>query len=298
MGESAREVAGTCAVFRKAVTLTPRMRLKILVREVVDGFEQNDLLTYASAIAFQILTAIVPFMLFLLGVLGFLSLDEVWRTELAPEIEPHVSQPVFSLFDNTARKVLHERQIFWISAGLLIALWQVSGAVRAVMGALDGVYGAEGRRPARERYPLSVVLAIAVGVLLILAFGVVRVVPVILDDTNGLLAAAEFLARWSVATALVALAVAILMHYAPGVSRPLPWVTFGAGLVIAGWVAMSIGFGVYLSEIADYDSIFGHLATAIVLMAYLYAGAVVFVGGAQLDACVREGMAPRPELSR
>jgi membrane protein len=274
------------------------MRLRILVREVVDGFERNDLLTYASAIAFQILTAIVPFMLFVLGVLGFLNLDEVWRTELAPEIEPHVSTPVFALFDNTARKVLHERQVFWITAGFLIALWQVSGAVRAVMGALDGVYGTDGHRPARQRYPLSVALAIGVGVLLILAFAVVRVVPVILEDANGALAAAEFIARWSVATALLALAVAILMHYAPGVNRPLPWVTFGTGIVIAGWVAMSIGFGFYLSEIADYDSIFGHLATAIVLMAYLYAAAVVFVGGAQVDACVREGLAARPELSR
>ena len=136
------------------------------------------------------------------------------------------------------------------------------------------------------------------GVLLVLAFAVVRVVPVILGDANGLLAAAEFLARWSVATALLALAVAILMHYAPGVNRPLPWVTFGAGLVIAGWVAMSIGFGLYLTEIADYGSIFGQLATAIVLMAYLYAAAVVFVGGAQVDACVREGLTARPELSR
>lgn len=271
------------------------MRLKTLVREVLDGFERNDLLTYASAIAFQILTAIVPFLLFLVGLLGFLNLDEVWRNDLAHEIEPHVSQPVFALFDNTARQVLHEREAFWITAGFLIALWQVSGAVRAVMGALDNVYGTERHRPARERYPLSLALAMAVGVLLVLAFSVVRFVPVVLDDTNGLLAAGEFLARWSVATILLTLAVAILMHYAPGVSRPLPWVTFGAGLVIAGWVAMSIGFGVYLTEIADYDSIFGHLATVIVLMAYLYAAAVVFVGGAQVDACVREGLRVRAE---
>jgi membrane protein len=274
------------------------MRVRTLVREVLAGFEQNDLLTYASAIAFQILTAIVPFLLFLFGILGFLSLDEVWRNDLAPQVEPHVSRPVFALFDNTANKVLHERQIFWITAGFLIALWQVSGAVRAVMGALDGVYGSERHRPARERYPLSLALAIAVGFLLVLAFSVVRFVPVLLDGTNGLLAAGEFLARWSVGTALLALAVAVLMHYAPAVTRPLPWVTFGTGLVIVGWVAMSIGFGFYLTEIADYDSIFGHLANAIVLMAYLYAAAVVFVGGAQVDACVRIGIRTRAELSR
>ena len=296
MGRMRREVAGMCAVFRRGVTLTRRMRLRTLAREVVDGFEPNDLLTYASAIAFQILTAIVPFLLFLLGLLGLFSLDEVWRTDLGPEIEPHVSRPVFSLFDNTADKVLHERQVFWISAGFLIALWQVSGAVRAVMGALDGIYGTERHRSARERYTLSIVLAIAVGLLLVLAFSIVRFVPILLDDSNGLLAAGEFLLRWGVAAALLALAVGLLVHYAPGVNRPLPWVTFGAGLVIAGWVGMSIGFGVYLTEVADYDSIFGHLATVIVLMAYLYAAAVVFVAGAQIDACVRSGVGQPAEI--
>lgn len=125
------------------------------MRDVIDGFERNDLLTYASAIAFQILTAIVPFLLFLLGLLGFLSLDEVWAKDLAPEIRPHVSRTVFSLIDDTANKVLDQRQGFWVTAGFLVALWQVSGAVRAVMGALDNVYGTRRHRPARERYPLS-----------------------------------------------------------------------------------------------------------------------------------------------
>ena len=172
----------------------------------------------------------------------------------------------------------------------------MSGAVRAVMGALDGIYGTERRRSAFERYTLSIVLAIAVGLLLVLAFSIVRFVPIVLDDANGLLAAGEFLLRWGIAAGLLALAVGLLVHYAPEVNRPLPWVTFGAGLVIAGWVGMSIGFGVYLTEVADYDSIFGHLATVIVLMAYLYAAAVVFVAGAQIDACVRSGVGRRQRL--
>ena len=54
---------------------------------------------------------------------------------------------------------------------------------------------------------------------------------------------------------------------------------------------MSIGFGVYLRDVADYNSIFGGLATVVVLIAYLYASAVVFLGGVQVDALVRDGRA-------
>jgi membrane protein len=263
------------------------MKAGVLARGVLDGFERNDLLTYASAIAFQILTAIVPFLLFLLGLLGFLELEEIWRDDLAPEVEPNLSKDAFGLLDETVNTVLDERQLFWVTGGFLLALWQVSGAVRAVMGALDGVYDTRRHRPARERYPLSLWLAITVAVLIVSAFSVVRFVPLATGDVPAAVGVLLFLGRWLLAIALLALAVGLLIHYAPGVRRPLPWVSFGTLLVTAGWIGTSVGFAVYLTQIASYGSIFGHLATAIVLMAYLYATAVVFLAGAQLDAVVR-----------
>ena len=48
-----------------------------------------------------------------------------------------------------------------------------------------------------------------------------------------------------------------------------------------------LAFFVYLVNIADYDSVFGSLASAIVAMAYLYRSATVFLFGAQLDAIIR-----------
>jgi membrane protein len=56
---------------------------------------------------------------------------------------------------------------------------------------------------------------------------------------------------------------------------------------MASWLLMSLGFGVYLRYIADYNSIFGGLATIVVLIAYLYGSALVFLGGVQVDALMR-----------
>src|SRR5918992_4443515 len=153
------------------------MDLRVLWRGLLDGFEENDLLTYASAIAFQVLTAIVPFLLFLLGLLGFLDLSEVWADDLAPDVEPRVSDATFELLDDTVTRVLEEQQLFWLTGGFLLALWQISGGVRAVMGALDGVYGTRRLRPARERYPLSIALALAVGILVVASAAGAPLVP-------------------------------------------------------------------------------------------------------------------------
>ena len=267
------------------VSKAPRARAKL--REYVDDYAENDLLTYASAISFQILSAIVPFLLFGFALLGFLHLQGVWGDDLAPRVKDSVSPAAFQFADEAIMKALTNRQLFWVTAGFLIALWEVSGAIRAVMGAFQRVYGLETKRSWRRRMLVSTALALAVGACWLAAIGVVVVGPLLVGDVSGVLAVLLFVGRWAIAGLLLLLAVAILLHYAPERRSPLGWVTFGAVLIMAGWLLMSLGFGVYLREIADYNSIFGGLATVVVLIAYLYASAVVFLGGVQVDAIVR-----------
>src|SRR3954452_16575925 len=261
--------------------------LRKLARDVVRGFEDNDLLTYASAIAFQVTTAIAPFLLFALALLGFLDLDEVWTKHLAPDVKDHISHDAFVLVDQTVRKVLSSKNLFWVSIGAAFAVWEISGAVRAVMGAFDRIYAAEERRSFRDKFATSLVLAIAVGVAVLGAAAAVRLGPLLYGRASGAGAVLSFALRWLLAAALLGVAVGLLVRHAPAVDQPLPWVSFGTVLVIVAWIVMSIGFGVYVTKVASYGTIFGHVATFFVLLVYLYASATVFLGGAQLDAAVR-----------
>jgi membrane protein len=82
--------------------------------------------------------------------------------------------------------------------------------------------------------------------------------------------------------------VALVVHYGTATRQTLPWVSFGTGVVMAAWVAMSILFGFYATYVASYGSVFGHLATFFVLLLYVYASSIAFLVGIQVDACVRE----------
>ena len=53
------------------------------------------------------------------------------------------------------------RQLLWATVGGGLALWQVSGAVRAIMGAFDRIYGATTERSFLRRYLVSFALSIA-----------------------------------------------------------------------------------------------------------------------------------------
>jgi len=261
---------------------------KPAIRGLVDGFDRNDLLLFASAISFQVLTALVPLMLFALGALGFFGLAGVWTQDVRPEIIDGVSAAALTIIDDTVEKVLGSAQLFWVTAGAAIATWQLSGAVRAVMEALNRVYGAEEDRSVGRRLAVSIALAVALLVLTFAAVGVVVFVPLLDGNPPALVGALLFIGRWGVAAVLLGLAVGLLVHQGPDRGQPLGWVSAGAVRIVVLWMVMSAAFGLYLSSVASYGSIYGALATVVVLMAYLYASSLVFLAGIQLDALLRE----------
>jgi membrane protein len=264
-------------------------RTRELSRALLDGFREHDLLTYASAISFQILTAIIPFLLFVIAVAGLLNLESVWRDHIAPQIQANASPDLFSVISNAVNKAFGGGQLLWATLGAGLALWQASGAVRAVMGALGRIYGAApDERPFVRRYLISFALAIAVGGCFVSATLCLALAPFIsVSNQSVIWDVFVFLARWVLGAAFLLLAVGLLLRHAPARSQPLPWVSLGAGIVIGAWAIVSLGFYFYLTSIASYKSAFGSLAAVIVVMAYLYTSTVMFLFGAQLDAIIR-----------
>jgi membrane protein len=264
-----------------------RFELRQRVRELVDAFEEHDLLTSASAISFQVFTAIVPFLLFAFGLLGFLHLNNVWANDVAPHIEPNVSKAAFTVINDTVTRVLTDKRVFWVTAGALLTVWQVSGAVRAVIGALNRVYRTGKERSWKRRMLVSTVLAIAVGACILCAIAAATLAPLLYGDVGPVANVLLFLVRWTVVAALLTLCVGLLVRYGPAVRQPVRWVSFGSLLVIGAWILASLAFGFYLRNIASYGSVFGNLATVVVLMGYIYLSVLVFLGGAQVDSMVR-----------
>lgn len=256
-------------------------------REVTRAFEERDLLTISSAIAFQVLFAIIPLVLFGLGVLGGLGLDEQWTQEWGPSAREAMSPSAFQVVDDTIRRVLGGQQTFWILAGAALAIWKVSATMRAIMDVFGRIYGSRRERTFYERMRDSLLLGAAVAALLLAAAGC----AILGDETMraaGIETGALLWLRWPLALALLLAVVTLLVAYAPADHQPPHWVTFGSIVVVAAWVVTSLVFGVYLTSLADYGSIFGALATIVIALTYLYLAASAVLVGAQLDALVRE----------
>jgi membrane protein len=218
--------------------------------------------------------------------LGGSGLQAVWTTQLAPQLRAAASPAAYALVDETVRRVLSSRQVFWATAGGLLAVWEISGALRAVMGVLNRVYDSDQDRSFVRRMVVSCLLGAAVIVLLLLCAGAMEVAPRVIDGSGAGTAAAVL--RWPVTLVLLWATVTLVVHVAPAESRPPGRVTFGSTLVIVAWLVSSAVFGWYLTKVADYGSVFGALATVVVALTYLYIASIAFLVGVQLDALVQQ----------
>jgi membrane protein len=90
--------------------------------------------------------------------------------------------------------------------------------------------------------------------------------------------------RWAIAILTSIAVIALIYHNA--VPRTQPWhsVLPGSALVTALWFPATIGFRVYVRHFAQYSLFYGSLATAVVLLVWLYIISVIVLVGAEFNA--------------
>jgi membrane protein len=261
-------------------------RLRKFVKLWVDLFAKHELLDHASAVAFAVLKALVPLTLLGLALLGALGQERVWRDTLAPGIEPHVQPATFHAIDVAVQKVFSTGATSLIAFASVLAAWYLSGSVRGVMTGMNQIYECEESRPWKVRYAISTALGAAIAVCVIGALLSVLAAPDL--ARHGALQVVVSIARWPVALALLGLAVGLLMRFAPVEPRTKRWASVGSLMVILAWVAASMIFKLFVTEVGNFKTATGSLAVFLVLTGYVYTSSIIFLVGVELDELFRE----------
>jgi membrane protein len=265
-----------------------RRRAERGIRAFVDlwvgCFAKHNLLTWASAIAFQVLVALVPLAVLVLGVLGAIGERRVWIKQVAPGIEKRLPPATWHAVNYAAERILAHAGAGLLVFGVVLTVWEISGSVRAIMGALNRMYETDERRRWWRRFGVSFALAIAIGACLVGAI----LVLTLAGHLGGSFHVAVDIGRWLVAVALLGIAVELLVRFAPAKPRDKKWATLGSAFTVTAWVVASLIFRVYVESVADFRSTTGTFVAVLVLTAYLYTTAIIFLVGVQADELIRK----------
>jgi membrane protein len=258
----------------------------------VDLFDRHNLLTYASAIALRSFIAAVACSLFGLGILGAAHQEQLWKKTIGPTIKPKVLPDVYSGINQTFEHVFSSSSAGLLALASALAVWEVSGIIRAAIGALDEIYETPEERPFWIRFPLSFGLA-----LLFLAAMLGAIAIIWAGHVSGSWSVPILILRWPAAVALVAFAFELIVRWGPAKHRRARWASLGSVLVVVGWIGETLVFAAYVRSVANFRTPVGSLEVFIFLATYFYIASIVLLVALELDELVRADM-ERPPSKR
>lgn len=260
----------------------------------------------AAEAGFFALLSLPPLVLGLVASVGFLGdhlgrdvvsglrrqVTEIASTFLTADAVQNVILPTFN-------DVLLDGRFEIVSIGFVMALWSGSRALNVFIDTISIMYGLGGHRGIVRTRALSFSLYLASLVVGAVVIPLVLIGPGVLHDLletwdvpfdTGVLASMY----WPAVSAQAILGLATLYHLATPVRTPWRRDVPGALLALVIWVVSSVVLRRVISESVNGTSIYGPLATPIIVLIWLYFLAIGVLIGAALNAALDE-MYPHPQ---
>ncbi|WP_297511731.1 YihY/virulence factor BrkB family protein [uncultured Caulobacter sp.] len=169
---------------------------------------------------------------------------------------------------------------------LLLSVWSANASMRALFDGLNVAYDETEKRPLAPRILLTYGFTLCALIYAAAVAGVLIATPVLLKLAR--LSALEPLlapVRWLTVMAMTAFAFAVLYRFGPSRARARwRWVWMGAVFGAAAWLLGSLGFSVYVNNIAHYDVAYGPLGAVIAFMVWVWFSIMAILVGAELNA--------------
>ncbi|MFJ4045341.1 YihY/virulence factor BrkB family protein [Microbacterium sp. NPDC089987] len=264
----------------------------LIVKRVARGFFRTYCPDAAAGLTFYAILAMFPALIAAFSVIGVFgekrgAADAVLDLlrEVAPEDTVKVLQQPLEQVASTAGAG-------WVIVlALVFALWSVARYVTTLGRAMNSIYGVPEGRMFWKAKPTHLIVTFAVFVLVTIASVLAALSWPLAQALGESIGAGEValtiwrIVRWPAVALVVCLIVAILYYFAPNVAHPrFRLMSVGALVAIGAFALASVGFGFYVSHLADYDRVYGSFAGVVIFLLWLWIANISLLVGALFDA--------------
>jgi membrane protein len=271
--------------------------LQVLVC-VWKSISEDNISLLAAGVAFYMLLAIFPALVFIVAMFGLLAdPDQVrqWllslKGVLPGEAWNAIDAQLLVLMGQTSTSLSLTSIL-----SLLLAFINARLGAYSMMGALNVVYNSPETRSFTRTNLIAFMFTIAALCVLVFNIYAVIAVPRVLDGiglskfSNSIL----HTARWPVLALIMALSLALVYRYGPDrKDAHWRWVSIGSLAGTTLWLAGSTGFSWYVSAFNSYDKVYGSFGAVIILLYWLWVTAFAALMGAELDMQIQTALEER-----
>lgn len=257
--------------------------LRTLIREI----GEDDLADYGAAVAFSAFLAIFPFLVFVVA-LASLVVDPSTLDVIMDQIDRVAPEQVADILGERLHALSTGTKPGLLTVSAVGAIWAASGAVTALTSALNSANDIRDRRPFWKTRGLALLVTVAAAALVIVASTIAIAAPAVAAHLGGAAQILILILRWPVAAGLMLLVIACVYHFLPDLDQPFALITPGSVVAVAGWIAASLAFSLYVGHFGKYEVVYGALGSVIVLLLWMWISALVILVGAEINAVLSQ----------
>ncbi len=265
-----------------------------VIKRALVSFYDDQMTQHAAALTYYSLMSLFPATLLGLSLLGLLGEYPSTYNAIINYLRDVVPHSALVPLDSSLRQALQHKgsAVTAFAVSIALTLYGTTGVLEAARRALNVVFELEGggrtflRRKSTDIIFTFVLMGLVLASLIMLFIG-----GRFAGDLFGFIglgptaASIWSVARWPGTLAVTMLIFALIYYVTPDVKqRAFRWVTPGAFVGVLIWLAASVGFSAYISQVANVGALYGAFAGAIVLVAWLWLTNVALLFGAELDA--------------
>ena len=255
------------------------------------SFYEDQGTHHAAALTYYALMSLFPTLLLAVSLLGLLGEFPATYDSIVGHLRGVVPAITLEPLNAAVRAALNSKGT--AAAGLLFALatalYGATGYLEAARRALNVVFEAPRGRSFMRRKLIDIastlVLMALVLTTLVLMFAGGGVARDVLGPDG---AAVWRIARWPGAFASALLVFSFIYYVTPDVrQRAFRWITPGAVVGVAVWLAASGAFSDYLADFKSLNVTYGSFAAAIILLVWLWLTNLALLFGAEVNAEIK-----------
>ena len=266
------------------------MSLYDVLEMYVIGIVKGALTTRAGGIAFSFFMAIFPFLLFVLTLIPYISIDG-FQDGLLSLISEILPPKTFEASQLVIEDILRNQQAGLLSFGFLASIFLMTNGVNAIFGGFEYSYHVKEVRNVVRAYVISL------GVSLVMAFFLVITVALIIFYQIGLdkLIARGWLdndifwlqiGKGFIFVAMVFTIVSMLYHFGTKSGKHSRFFSPGAIFTTILSIFTFYLFSIYVTEFSKYNELYGSIGTLLILMLFVWLNAIILLLGFELNASI------------
>ncbi len=263
-------------------------------KRVLTETGNDQMTTWAAAMAYSWLFAIFPFAIFLLTLVPYLPLGDPGQIqqELTDFIRRSLPGEASAILVDVIPEILHQRRGGLLSLGILIAIWTASSGMAMTMSALNRAYDLSEDRAFHRQRLVAILLTTATAVLILAVLVLLPIAGIAIAwlENHGMMRFSTPLAivlnivRWAAAVLLMMLVVSLVYYFGPRAHGAYRFISPGGIFTVAVWIIMGLLFQLYIDRFGSYGETYGAVGGVIVLLLFMYIVSLVLLVGAEINS--------------